>query len=100
MDKEYIYNGTLPSHKKGWNNAICSHMDGPRLSHKVKSEREKQIPCDITYMWYLKYGTNEPIYKTEKDSQTYWTDLWVAKGKGLKEGWSGRLGLADISYYI
>ena len=29
-----------------------------------KSEREKQIPYDITYMWNLKYGTNEPIYKT------------------------------------
>ena len=24
----------------------------------------------ITYMWNLKYGTNEPIYKTEADSQT------------------------------
>ena len=36
----------------------------------VKSERERQIPYDITYMWNLKYGTNEPIYKTETDSQT------------------------------
>ena len=32
-----------------------------------KSERERQIPYDITYMWNLKYGTNEPIYKTETD---------------------------------
>ena len=30
-----------------------------------KSERERQISYDITYMWNLKYGTNEPIYKTE-----------------------------------
>ena len=32
-DKEnvvYIHNGILLSHKKGWNNAICSNMDGPR----------------------------------------------------------------------
>ena len=36
---------------------------------KVKSERERQIPYDITYMWNLKYGTDEPIYKTETDSQ-------------------------------
>ena len=36
----------------------------------VKSERERQIPYDITYMWNLKYGINEPIYKTETDSQT------------------------------
>ena len=30
--------------------------------------REMQMPYDITYMWNLKYGTNEPIYKTETDS--------------------------------
>ena len=34
------------------------------------SQRERQIPYDITYMWNLKYGTNEPIYKTETDSTT------------------------------
>ena len=28
------------------------------------SEREKQIPYDITYMWLLRYGTSEPKYKT------------------------------------
>ena len=37
---------------------------------KVQSERERQISYDITYMWNLKYGTNELIYKTETDSQT------------------------------
>ena len=30
-----------------------------------KSERERQIPCDITYMWNIKYNTNESIYETE-----------------------------------
>ena len=35
-----------------------------------KSERERQIPYDITYTWNLKYDTDEPIYKTETDSQT------------------------------
>ena len=34
-----------------------------------KSERERQIPYDITYMWNLKYDTNELIYKIETDSQ-------------------------------
>ena len=34
-----------------------------------KSERERQIPYDITYMWNLKYDTNEHIYETETDSQ-------------------------------
>ena len=37
---------------------------------EVKSDRERQIPYDIIYMWNLKYDTNELIYKTEIDSQT------------------------------
>ena len=31
---------------------------------------QRQISYDITYMWNLKYDTNELIYKTETDSQT------------------------------
>ena len=47
-------------------------MDGPRDDHpkRSKSERERQIPHDTTYMWNLKYDTNELIYETETDSQT------------------------------
>ena len=52
---------------------------------EVKSERERQIPYDITYMWNLKYDTNELIYKTERDSQTQRRDLWLP-GVGLG-GW-------------
>ena len=46
-------------------------MDGPRDYHTKwsKSDRERQI-YDITYMWNLKYDTNELIYQTETDSQT------------------------------
>ena len=40
------------------------------IQSEVKSERERQIPYDITYMWNLKYDTNEHIYETETDSQT------------------------------
>ena len=40
---------------------------------EIKSERERQIPYNITYMWNLKYDTNELIYET--DSQTERTDL-------------------------
>ena len=52
--------------KKEWNNAICSNMDGPRDygTKWNKSNRERQISYDITYMWSLKYDTNELIYKT------------------------------------
>ena len=36
---------------------------------------------DITYMRNLKYDTNEVVYKTEIDSQTQKTNLWLPKGK-------------------
>ena len=57
---------------KEWNNAICSNMDATREYHIKwsKSEGERQIPYDITYMWNLKYDTNEPIYETETKSGT------------------------------
>ena len=74
MDKEdvvNIYNGILLSHKKEQNNAICSNMDGLSDCHTEwsKSDTERQISYDITYMWNLKKGTNELIYKTEVESQ-------------------------------
>ena len=34
-----------------------------------KSDRERQISYNITYMWNIKNYTNELIYKTEVDSQ-------------------------------
>ena len=47
-------------------------LDATRGDHTKwsKSERERQIPYDITYMWNLKYDTNEPIYEAETESQT------------------------------
>ena len=36
------------------------------VSHKEK----RQIPYDATYMWNLKYDTNEHIYRRETDPQT------------------------------
>ena len=51
---------------------IHSNMDAARDYHTKcnKSEKERQIPYDITYMWNLKYDTNEFIYEIEMDSQT------------------------------
>ena len=68
----YIYGGILLSHKKEWNNTICCNMDGSRDDHPKwsKSDRERQMPYDITYLWNLKYDTNELTYETETDSQT------------------------------
>jgi len=65
-------------------------MDVTRDSHtkSSKSERKRKIPYRITYMWNLNYGTNEPIYKTETDSQTLRTDLWLSSGEGVRV-WDG-----------
>ena len=65
----HIHSGILLSHKNEWNNVIYSNIDGPR-DYYTKSDREKQISYDITYMWNLKNDTNGLIYKTETDSQT------------------------------
>ena len=96
-----IHNGIPLSHKKEQNNAIRSNMDATRDSHtkKSKSEKERQIPYDIIYMWNLKYGTNEPIYKTETDSDVE-NRLVVAKGEGERVGWLGSLGLTDTNYCL
>ena len=49
--------------KKVWNNAISSNMDGPGDYHIKwsKSDRERQIPYDITYMWNLKCDTGTSL---------------------------------------
>ena len=51
-------------------------------------------------MWNIKYGTNELIYKTETDSETQRTDLWLPRGRGEEVGSTGSLGLVDANYYI
>ena len=47
-------------------------MDGLSDYHTKwsKSDKERQIPYDIIYMWNLKKDTNELIYIIETDSQT------------------------------
>ena len=59
-------------------------MDATRDDHTKwsKSDRERQIPYDITYMWNLKYDTNEPIYKTNWVTDVE-NKLWLPRGKGV-----------------
>ena len=77
----YIYMcGLLLCHKKEWNVAICSNIDGPRDNHTKwsKSDREGQIYI-ITYMWNLKKNTNELIYKVETNIKN---KFMASKGSG------------------
>lgn len=48
----------------------------------------------------LNRGTNEPIHKKEADSQTWTTDLWLLRERGVGEGGAGSLEFADANYFI
>ena len=58
------------SHKKWWNSAICSSMNGLRDYHTKwrKLDKDKEMVSFICEI--LKNDTNELVYKTETDSQT------------------------------
>ena len=88
MDKEdvvHICSGILLSHKK--KNEItpfaATWMDLEMiiLSEVSQAEKDKyhmiSLICGI-----LKNDTNELVYKTETDSQTSKTNLWLPEGKG------------------
>ena len=83
-----IHYGILLSHRKEWNNATYSIMDrsGDYHTKWSKSERERQIPYGVTYMWNLKSDTNQLIYKTETDSDMENKRMVTKGGRGMGEG--------------
>ena len=59
----------------------------------LQQVRERQMLYDITYLWNIINDTSEVIFRTEIDSQTWKTILWLLKGK---QGWErGKLGVQD-----
>ena len=71
------------NHWKGWNNAICSNMDGPRHCHskRSKSDREGEILYDIPYMQNLKRNdTSEFIEQKQTHKLREWTKVVGAGG--------------------
>ena len=46
------------------------------------SQKKKDKYHDITYIWNLIYGTNEPNYRKVTNSQTWKTDLQLPGGGG------------------
>ena len=38
------------------------------ITNQSKSERDRQISDDITYMWSLKHDTNQHIYETKANT--------------------------------
>ena len=82
---------------------MCSsdlyHMDGlgGYYAKLNKSDRERQIPNDITYMWNLKKWDNCTYLQNRNRPTDIENKLMVTKGES---GVEGRLGLADVSFYI
>ena len=62
-------------------------MDATRdyETKRRKLERERQIPYGITFMWNLRYGTNELIYETETVTDTE-NRLVVTRGERSRKG--------------
>ena len=62
MDKEdvlQLYSGTLLSHKKEVNNAICNNMDRPRDYQTLREVTQKDKYHMISFICgILKYETN------------------------------------------
>ena len=56
----YTYSRILFRHEKEWNFAICDNMYGSWecCAKSNKSDRERQIPYNLTYMWNLKQNEN------------------------------------------
>ena len=75
-DKEnmaYIHNEILLSHRKEWNNTICSNMDDLEIMMLIEvgqREKDKYYMISFIYVESKKNNTNEFIYKAETDSQT------------------------------
>ena len=79
-------------------NGADSSMDATGDSHAGwgKSERERQMLNDVTYMWNLECDTNDPIYKTQTHRRGEQTFGYQGEGEG-----SGiNLGFGVASYYI
>ena len=84
----HIYNGILLSHKKEWNLAISGNMDGSTGYYAKwnKSDRERQIPYDITYMWNLKKWYKWTYLQSRNRLTDIENKLMVTKGESV---WGG-----------
>ena len=88
----HIYNGILLSHKKEWNDAICSNMDGPGDDHTKWSQTEKDI-YNIAYMQNLKKMIQLNSFTKQKQTHRH-RERTYGYQRG-KDGGRGRLGVWD-----
>ena len=70
-DTVYIHDGIVLGHEKEWNFCHSQQLGGCYAKWN-NSDWERQILCDITYMWNIK-NKNSKYNKTETDSQKHRT---------------------------
>ena len=77
-------------------------MNGTSDSYTKLSrpETKRQIPYDITYLWNLKYGTDDPILKKQKQIMAKESRPGVPGGKGEGVGWTGTSGFLRANCYF
>ena len=87
MDKEdvvRICNGILLSHKKEWNDAICSNMDGPRDSHTEWSKSEKDKCHVILLICGIENMVQMNLFTKQIQTHRHREQTWITKGE---KGW-------------
>jgi len=67
------------------------------LLSEVKSKRERHILYDITYIWNLIYGANEPF--CTKKIMDWRIDLWLPRGSG-ESGIDWELGVNRCKFLV
>ena len=63
----------------------ATQMDLEIIILSQVSQRERQTPYGLTYMWNLQYNSSEYIFERETDSQIQRTDFWLQAGRGVGE---------------
>ena len=71
-----------------WNKWLLNYETRDSHTRWPKSERERQTPYDITYMWSLKHGTNDLSTK-EKQIMDMEGRLVFVRGRGRGGDWWG-----------
>ena len=76
--------------KKEWNSAVCRKVDDPRkYPYSMKLNQTKTILYDITYMWNLKYDTNEVTYLQKRNK------AWEHSGCGIGGEMAWKFGISS-----
>ena len=65
---------------------ICDNMDGPwvHILSEMKSDRKRQIPYDLTFMWILKTKINNQRSKQTNETHRKADQTVVTRGRGWR----------------